>query len=136
MLAGKERCRLEELQAGTLLTSSRYITVFVTTKEDTGACQPGTLAWEWYNEQQSVANVKRDCNSPIFLRNILPLNVPRKNDNLLTQSLNPAYKRPDARPTAGIGNALVAKQVQSDGKIEVRMTMPWHERRKEIFGVG
>jgi hypothetical protein len=93
------------------------------------------LAWEWYDEQQSVAYVERDGNSPIFLRNILPRNVPRKIDNLITQSLNPAYKHPDARPSAGISNALVAKQVQSE-RIEVRMTTPWYERQKGIFGVG
>ncbi len=84
---------------------------FVITEDDTGARQQATLAWEWYDEQQSIVDC--DLNSPIFLRNIRPLNVPRKNDNLVTQSLNLAYEHPDAWPTAGISNALVAEQVQS-----------------------
>ena len=50
---------------------------------------------------------------PIFLRNILPLNTPKKNDNLVTLSLNPAYEQPDARPTTGINIVLVAEQEQS-----------------------
>ena len=75
--------------------------------------------------------VDRDNNTPIFLRNIHPLNVPRKDDNLIPQSLNPAYKCPDAQPTAGKSNALIAKQMKGD---EGRTATPWHELQKKNLG--
>ncbi len=77
--------------------------------------------------------VDRDNYTPIFLRNIPPLNVPRKDDNLVPQSLNLSYKCPDARLTVGISNALIAEQKQSE---EVRTMTPWHERQKKNFLVG
>ena len=70
--------------------------------------------------------VDRDNNTPIFLRNIPPLNVPRKDDNLVPQSLNLSCKCPDARLTVGISNALIAEQEQSE---EVRTMTPWHEQQ-------
>jgi hypothetical protein len=80
---------------------------------------------EGFDEQQLVAVVNQDDNTPIFLRNTPPLNVPRKDDNLVPQRLNPAYR--------GRSNALIAEQEQSE---EVRTTTPWHGRQKEIFLVG
>ena len=73
----------------------------------------------------------QDGNPPIFSRNIRPLNVPRKDGNLVPQSLNPAYKRPDAWPTARKSNALIAEQEQSG---DLRRTTPWHERPPKIMG--
>ncbi len=77
----------------------------------------------------SVGN--QDSDTPIFLRNIRPLNVPRKDGNLIPQSLNTAYKRPDARSTAGKSNALIAEQEQSG---DVRRTTPWHGWQKKFLG--
>jgi hypothetical protein len=83
------------------------------------------MAREGLDEQQLAAILDRDNTTPIFLRNIPPLNVLRKDDNLVPQSLNPVYKHPDARPTAGISNALIAELEKSE---EVRTTTPWHGR--------
>ena len=95
-------------------------------------------AREGYDEQQlaaliNIADEDQDDNTPIFLRDITPPNIPRNDENLVPQSLDPACKRPDARPAAGISNALIAKQEQGE---EGRATTPWHGRRKEIFLVG
>jgi len=56
------------------------------------------VARDGYDEQQLVAVVGRDSNTPIYLRNILPLYAPWKNDNLVTQSHNPAYKHLEPLP--------------------------------------
>jgi hypothetical protein len=91
-----------------------------------------TTAGEGGDEQQMASVGDRDGDTPIFLRNVRPLNVPRKDGNLVPQDLNPAYKRPDVRPMAGKSNALIAEQEQSG---DVRRTAtPWHERQKKILG--
>ena len=71
-----------------LLPALRNIPVFVATKYDTGASQPATTAREGYNEQQlaavvNIADEDRDDNTPIFLRDNTPPNIPRNDENLV-----------------------------------------------------
>ena len=67
-------------------------------------------AWEGDNEQQMASVVDRDGDTPIFSRNVRPLNVLRKDGNLVPQGLNLANKRPDARPMAEKCNALIGTE--------------------------
>ena len=83
----------------TELTALEISPIFIAAKEDAGAHQPATTGWEGEDGQQMASVGHQDGDFPIFLRSIHPLNVPRKDDNLVPQSLNPAYKRPDAWPT-------------------------------------
>ncbi len=92
-----------------LLPSLRSTLVFVTAENDTGASQPATTAREGHDEQQlaavvNIADEDHDDNTPIFLRDITPPNIPRNDEILVPQRLDLAYKRPDARLAAGISN--------------------------------
>jgi len=111
------------------LPALKKIPVFVRTENDPGASQPATTAREGYDEQQlaavvNIAEEDRDDETPILLRDITPPNIPRNAENLVPQSLDPAYKRSDARPAAGISDALIPKQEQGE-------ETPWHGRRNE-----
>ncbi len=111
--------------------------VFVTAENDTGASQPATTARKGYDEQQlaaaiTIAEEDRDDETPNILRDITKPNIPRNAENLVPQSLDPAYERPDAGSATGICNALIAKQ--ETGEVG-RATTPWHQRHeKKILG--
>jgi hypothetical protein len=107
----------------------RKLLVFVGTKDDTGASQTATTTRKGYDEQQlaavvTIAEEDRNDDTPIFLGDITPPNIPRNAENLVPQGLDPAYKQPDARPAAGIRDTLISEQKQGGEN-------PWHGRRNE-----
>jgi len=114
------------------------VTLVVVSQKGTGASQPATTVREGYNEQQlatvvDVPEEDRGDDTKIFLRDLTPPKIRRKGGNLVPQGLDPAYERPDARPAAGITNALIAKQMKG---VEGRTATPWHGYQNKIFGGG